>query len=137
MTPLPNGWAVGWNPWSKNRQSARIRHCERSEAISSYRYFGDDGWRLLRRCAPRNDGLVYRPTGADASGRFAFVQFDRSMTWARMASASAGVSTLAKLTMPRSLSAPSRITDFHASALASVPETRRSGVKPLPIALSP
>src|SRR3546814_19613249 len=49
MTPLPNGWAVGWNPWSKNRQSARIRHCERSEAISSYRYFGDDGWRLLRR----------------------------------------------------------------------------------------
>ena len=41
------------------------------------------------------------------------------------------------VTMPRSFSAPPITTPFHASALASVPETRRSGVKPLPIALSP
>src|SRR3546814_11999558 len=90
MTPLPNGWAVGWNPWSKNRQSARIRHCERSEAISRYRYFGDDGWRLLRRCAPRNASLVYRSSGADASGWLPFVPFERSVTYMLRASSCGG-----------------------------------------------
>ena len=71
---------------------------------------------------------------ACASG---YVSLARATTYARTISASSGVSTGAKLTIPFCVREPSSTTLRQVSAEASIGDQRRSGKTPAPTAESP